>query len=145
MNGLDFNTVEMSRVTLNSRDFDRSLSYVLQLKEFYKDSSGAMGELWGSGPSKKLAEFIQSYFYKHKYNYVMQVGNESVNDPHLQEVIVGLTQLGLMQVTGLSEDTKTAVVKQMMKSDICDLEAKSHIGKYMWWDLTLSYLQFKWV
>lgn len=61
----------------------------------------------------------------------MQVGNESVNDPHLQEVIVGITQLGLMQVTGLSEDTKTAVVKQMMKSDICDLEAKSHIGKYM--------------
>lgn len=45
MNGLDFNTVEMSRVTLNSRDFDKSLSYVLQLKEFYKDSSGAMGEL----------------------------------------------------------------------------------------------------
>lgn len=131
MNGLDFNTVEMSRVTLNSRDFDRSLSYVLQLKEFYMDSSGAMGELSGSGPSKKLAEFIQSYFYKHKYNYVMQVGNESVNDPHLQEVIVGITQLRLMQVTGLSEDTKTAVVKQMMKSDICDLEAKSHIGKYM--------------
>lgn len=131
MNGLDFNTVEMSRVTLNSRDFDRSLSYVLQLKEFYMDSSGAMGELSASGPSKKLAEFIQSYFYKHKYNYVMQVGNESVNDPHLQEVIVGITQLRLMQVTGLSEDTKTAVVKQMMKSDICDLEAKSHIGKYM--------------
>lgn len=131
MNGLDFNTVEMSRVTLNSHDFDRSLSYMLQLKEFYMDSSGAMGELWGSGPSKKLAEFIQSYFYKYQYNYVMQVGNESVNDPHLQEVIVGVTQLRLMQVTGLSEDTKTTVVKQMMKSDICDLEAKSHIGKYM--------------
>lgn len=40
----------------------------------------------------------------------MQVGNESVKDPHLQEVIVGITQLRLMQVTGLSEDTKTTVV-----------------------------------
>lgn len=111
MNGLDFNTVEMSRVTLNSRDFDRSLSYVLQLKEFYMDSSGAMGELWGSGPSKKLAEFIQSYFYKHKYNYVVQVGNESVNDPHLQEVIVGITQLlpllGLVQMAGVTSTHST--------------------------------------
>lgn len=41
----------------------------------------------------------------------MQVGNESVNDPHLQEVIVGITQLlpllGLVQMAGVTSTHST--------------------------------------